>query len=229
MKTRLSIILILAGALIAYMLNDGTAQNSTPPAITANHPAGTVVHCFDGDTFKLKDRRVVRLAGIDAPEVPHGEQKGQLYARKSRQLLRDQAQGKKITLSFPTVHPKDRFGRLVAEAFLENGQSLNASLIEEGAAFFYPHQDLNPEFQEKLKRLQAIAIHEKRGMWEELLSQPFAQEPYIGNRQSLRFFPVDCPELQNIKPRNKVHFGNLMDAFLAGYAPARICIFWPTE
>lgn len=219
----------MACSIAAYLLVDGMSQNTVSGSNGVSHPAGTVVHCFDGDTFKLNDRRVVRLAGIDAPEVPHGEQKGQLYSRKARRFLQEQAQGKKITLDFPSVQPKDRFGRLVAEAFLENGASLNEILISEGAAFFYPHQDLNPAFQEKLKEAQTKAIQEKRGMWEELLTLPLAQEPYVGNRQSMRFFPADCPELQNIKPRNKVHFGNLMDAFLAGYTPARICLFWPTE
>lgn len=32
-----------------------------------------------------------------------------------------------------------------------------------------------------------------------------------------------------MKPRNRIHFGTLMDAFMAGYAPARVCPFWPEE
>ncbi|MDE5879487.1 MAG: nuclease, partial [Desulfovibrio sp.] len=71
------------------------------------------------------------------------------------------------------------------------------------------------------------AIHERRGLWAHLLELPLAQETYVGNRGSLRFFPVKCPEARHIKPRNRVHFGTLMDAFLAGYAPARVCVFWP--
>ena len=47
------------------------------------------------------------------------------------------------------------------------------------------------------------------------------------NKESRRFFPAASPDAQRIKPRNRVHFGTLMDAFLAGYAPARQTNPWP--
>ena len=100
-------------------------------------------------------------------------------------------------------------------------------MIRNGAAYFYPHQDLSPQLQERLRNLQHEAIAGRRGMWAFLLSQPVAKNTYLGNKESLRFFPADCAEAQHIRPRNRVYFGNLMDAFMAGYAPARVCSFWP--
>lgn len=199
------------------------------PATAQDHPDGIVAYCFDGDTFKLKDRRIVRLAGIDAPETAHKDQKAQYYSRQSRQLLESLAKGKTVTLVFPGVSRKDRYGRLIAEAILPDGQSLNDLMIQHGAAFFYPHRDLGPEFQERLKQLQARAIEERQGMWDYLLTLPLARKHYTGNRESLRFWPDWCPAAQRLKPRNREPFGNLMDAFLMGYAPARNCIFWPDE
>lgn len=194
-----------------------------------NHPDGIVTRCFDGDTVKLADRRVVRLAGIDSPELSHKGSQAQYYSRSARQALESLVRGKKVRLEFPGVNPRDRYGRLVADVIMQDGQSANAAMVEQGAAFFYPHQDLNPEYQENLLKLQQDAIHERRGMWQRVLSLPIAQNNYIGNRASLRFFPASCPEAQRIKPRNRVNFGTLMDAFLAGYAPARICPFWPPD
>lgn len=193
------------------------------------HPEGTVAFCHDGDTFRLRDRRVVRLAGIDAPEVSHKGSPAQYYARQSRDIMQRLATGQKIYMEFPGVQPKDRHGRLIANVILPDGQSLNEELVSQGAAFFYPHRDLGPEFQQKLKELQEEAIRERRGMWDKLLSLPLANATYVGNRNSMRFYPADCPDLQHVKPRNQVHFGTLMDAFMAGYAPARTCVFWPTE
>ncbi len=193
----------------------------------ASHPDGIVAHCFDGDTMKLQDRRVVRLAGIDAPEMPRNGKPAQFYARQAKKALEGLARGQKVGLVFPGLNQHDRYGRLIADVRLENGESLNEKLIEQGAAFFYPHQDLTPDFQEKLASLQADAIQERRGLWDYLLAQPLANLNYVGNRASLRFFPADCPAVQTIKPRNRVNFGTLMDAFLAGYAPARVCQFWP--
>lgn len=220
---RLALTLLLA--LFLWVSTAHALQSSAD----LSHPAGTVAHCFDGDTMKLSDRRIVRLAGIDAPEVPHGDKKAQYFSRQAKRLLEDLARGQQIELEFPGIHAKDNYGRLICNARLGDGRSLNEELISQGAAFFYPHRDLLPEFQDRLLELQTEAINERRGMWDKLLEMPVAKKTYVGNQQSMRFFPSDCPEVQTIKPRNRVNFGNLMDAFLAGYAPARICPFWPEE
>lgn len=208
---------LLLAASVAYR------AEAQPSAQTS----GIVAHCFDGDTLKLRDRRVVRLAGIDAPELGHGDARPQYYAREAMAELARLAQGQPVAMLPAGDNAHDRYGRLVADVRLADGRSLNDLMVASGAAFFYPHRDLRPDFQERLRNLQAQAIRERRGLWAHLLELPVAQETYVGNRASLRFFPINCREAQHIKPRNRVHFGTLMDAFLAGYAPARICIFWP--
>jgi len=187
-------------------------------------PEGVVARCFDGDTLKLTDRRVVRLAGIDTPEMGRGNSTW-YYAREARQELDALAKGQKVRLFAAGVKNKDRYGRIVADVRLENGRSLSDLMIERGAAFYYSHQDQNPHLQERLRALQEQAINKRRGLWSYLLSLPLAHLNYTGNRDSLRFFPADCPDAQHIKPRNRIYFGTLMDAFLAGYAPAKACQF----
>lgn len=190
-------------------------------------PDGIVAFCFDGDTVKLKDRRVVRLAGIDTPENGKDGQESQYYAREARLQLEKLAKGKKVRLFAAGVGKKDHYGRIIADLRLEDGQSLNELLVSAGAAFFYPHQDLFPQFQERLRKLQAKAIEQRKGLWQHLLSLPLANRTYVGNQNSLRFFTSDCVFVQKVKPRNRVYFGTLMDAFLAGFAPSRECLFWP--
>lgn len=191
--------------------------------------AGIVAFCFDGDTVKLTDRRVVRLAGIDTPEIQHGQNSAQYFSRAARAILETVTKGRKVTLLVAGSQIRDNYGRFLAELMLEDGTSVCELMIAKGAAFYYPHTDLRPSFGERLLALQKIAIKQRVGMWELLLDQPLAKQQYIGNRASLRFFPINCAEARRIKPRNKVVFGNLMDAFSAGYAPARICPFWPNE
>lgn len=192
-------------------------------------PAGVVARCFDGDTLMLADRRIVRLAGIDAPELAHDGEKAQYYARQSREELTRLAKGRKVRLFAAGINSRDRHGRIVADARLEDGQSLSDLMLSRGAAFYYPHQDQSPQFQERLRGLQEQAVNKRQGLWAQLLSLPLAHENYTGNRTSLRFFPAACPEAEHIKPRNRIYFGTLMDAFLAGYAPARVCPFWPAQ
>ncbi|MDR2574037.1 MAG: thermonuclease family protein [Desulfovibrio sp.] len=211
------------------LAGQGNAPSTPAPrAKNASGAEGVVAHCFDGDTVKLTDRRVVRLAGIDAPEMPHEGAKAQYYAREARRELVRLAQGQKIRLvAVEKGEGKDAHGRAVADLRLGDGRSLSELMVGGGMAFFYPHQGLDADFQRRLLNLQKKAIAEKRGLWARLLSLPLALRNYTGNHASMRFFPADCPEAQRIKPRNKVYFGTLMDAFLAGYAPARICLFWP--
>ncbi|MCR4666368.1 MAG: thermonuclease family protein [Desulfovibrio sp.] len=193
----------------------------------AEENRATVARCFDGDTVKLMDRRVVRLAGIDTPELAHGETAEQFYARQSKKDLEGLVAGQKVLLEEASVGEKDRYGRIISDLRLPDGQSVSDLMVRQGSAYFYPHGDLLPALQERLLKLQREAINERAGLWEELLRSPVAAENYIGNRESLRFFPLDCAHAQKIKPRNRVYFGTLMDAFLAGFAPARVCPFWP--
>lgn len=212
--------------LLAFCLLLCAAQARAMPAQAVESP---VAHCFDGDTLKLANRRVVRLAGIDAPETSRHGQPGQYYSREAKQLLSRLAQGQRVTAVPRGALARDRYGRMVAEILLPDGSSLNERMIAEGAAFFYHHEDLDPEYEERLRQLQNTAIHERRGMWAKLLESPAGLASYVGNRHSRRFFPLDCSDALKIRPRNREYFGNLMDAFLAGYAPARVCPFWPRE
>lgn len=193
------------------------------------NPLGVVAFCFDGDTIKLTDRRIIRVAGIDSPEIKHGQNEAQYFSRESRNILDGLTKGQKITLLQAGEKNRDNYGRIIADVILADGNSVSEVMIKEGAAFYYPHEDLFPELKERLLALQKEAITNRRGLWKQLLDLPLAKHQFIGNRASLRFFPATCPEAKRIKPRNKITFGNLMDAFSAGYAPARICLFWPSQ
>ena len=57
---------------------------------------------------------------------------------------------------------------------------------------------------------------------------PGAQEPYIGNRNSKRFFSKACLRTANISKKNQIRFSDLEEAFRSGYAPARPCGIWPS-
>ena len=213
--------------ILFFLLSLAVAVSPVSAAEPLPKPHGAVAKCFDGDTIKLTDRRTVRLAGIDAPEMDHGAEKPQYYARESFEQLSQLTRGKDVRLAAVDAKGKDHYGRVVADVLLPDGRSLSDIMVRNGAAFVYPHKDLDARFLERLRKLQQEAIADRRGMWAHILALPAAKKTYLGNRESSRFFPTDCPEVQQIKPRNRVFFGTLMDAFMAGYAPARACNFWP--
>ena len=207
------------------------------PVDLAAHAAERVDYCFDGDTLKLGNGHVVRLSGIDTPERAHGDRQAQYYAEESYRLLQRLVLGKNVSLRSISNRPgratgglpTDRHKRLVAEVLLPDGTSVNERMVAEGAAFVYPHKEHPREYTLKLLRLQQEAMATGRGFWKRLLSDPIVDRSYIGNRNSLRFFPADCPETKRINPRNRVNFSTLEEAFSTGYAPARACPFWPEQ
>lgn len=195
-----------------------------------------VDYCIDGDTLRLANGQLVRLAGIDTPELEHDDQPPQYYADESRLLLQKLVLGKNIFLRPVTDSSRhnptliiDRHKRLVAEVVLPDGTSVNERMVAEGAAFVYPHKEHPREYTLKLLRLQQEAMATSKGFWKRILSDPAVERPYVGNRNSLRFFPAGCPEIKRINPRNRIPFSTLEDAFCAGYAPARVCPVWPEQ
>ena len=188
-----------------------------------------VADVIDGDTLRLSDGRSLRLAGLDAPELGHGREVDQFYAREAREALRQLVRGKSLTLRPVSQGGKDRHKRVLAEALLPDGTSVNETLLREGAATAYWHKDLDEAFWQRMYAAQSTALRQKVGLWEKLLRHPVAAHAYVGNRNSRRFFPENCQEARQIHARNRVLFADVRAAFAAGFAPARVCVFWPQE
>ena len=117
---------------------------------------GRVVGISDGDTVSvLREGKAVkvRLYGIDTPE------KKQPFGTQARQAASALAFQQEVTV---TVKATDRYGRLVGEVRLPDGQSLNAAMVAAGMAWWYRPYAPN---ETMLAALQAEAQAAKRGLW----------------------------------------------------------------
>jgi len=89
----------------------------------------------DGDTVWLADGRKIRIIGINTPELARDNKPAEPLARQARdelrQLLDKQA---RIQLRYGT-EKTDRYGRLLAHLFLDNGQNVSEWLLRRGLAF----------------------------------------------------------------------------------------------
>jgi micrococcal nuclease len=117
--------------------------------------SGKVVAVLDGDTIEvLHDGQAerIRLAGIDCPE------KKQAFGMKAKQFTSDLVYGKKVT-----VRPKekDRYGRTIADVFLEDGTWLNKALIDAGYAWHYKAYSKD----QVLSNAEIQAKNSKFGLW----------------------------------------------------------------
>lgn len=85
----------------------------------------------DGDTLRVVDgngrKRKIRMAYIDAPEIP------QAHGTASRDALAAILEGRTVDI---TVFERDRYKREVAQVLL-NGRDINLAQLENGHAWHY--------------------------------------------------------------------------------------------
>jgi endonuclease YncB( thermonuclease family) len=211
---------LFMAALAVFVLFAGLAR--------ADREGGArVVRVYDGDTCRLSDGRVVRLAGVDAPEVAHNGAPAQYYAAASRDALARLVMGRAVHLVV-RGDEGDRFGRVLGDFLLPEGGTAVEALSADGAVFVFWHRDLSEAAFERLLTLQRRAMAQGRGFWPQLLALPAPSRGYVGNAASKRFHAADCPEAARISPRNRVALPDLRQAFARGYSPARECTPWPT-
>lgn len=132
---------------------------------------------FDGDTILLAQGEKVRLLGIDTPEMHDSDkllrdsrrsgesiQAIKKLGRRSYQFTRDLLEGKMVSLEFD-VQRHDKYGRLLAYVYLEDGTFVNARIIEEGYADLMTIPP-NLKYADLFKELLQEARSARRGLWE---------------------------------------------------------------
>lgn len=146
----------------------------------------TVARIVDGDTFELSDGRMVRLIGIDAPEV-HTSRKLNLDVSRSGhdsdviQTLGEQASrhagrlasDKVVELEFDQANAaighQDRYDRTLAYVWVldKSGRRVycvNEQLVADGFAYAYTRYPF--EHQDEYTRLQRSARTNGTGLWD---------------------------------------------------------------
>ena len=109
-------ILALHLMLIAYIL-------AVLPVFGAEK-RGQVRWVADGDTIVLAAGERVRYAGINAPEVAHDGEPGQPYGDEARAFNNKLVMGRWLSFEL-AEESRDRYGRLLAYDFLEDGTFVN--------------------------------------------------------------------------------------------------------
>lgn len=140
-----------------------TREDCTPVATET----GTVLEIVDGDTLRLADGRLVRLAGIEAPKtylMQPGADVGSVV-EAARRALERLAAGKQVMFR-PAEPANDRHGRLLAEVMLADGTSLQEAMISQGLARVRPFSGKLPCL-DSLRASERKARFQHRGLWAE--------------------------------------------------------------
>lgn len=134
---------------------------------TTSHE-GTWVRTKDGDTIVVAvgdKQETVRLLLIDTPESVKPNEKPQIYGKQASKFVKKlMEQNERITLEVgnPT---HDKYNRLLAYVYLEDGTMLNELLVREGlarVAYIYPP---NTQYLDVLKESEEQAKAEQKLIW----------------------------------------------------------------
>ncbi len=153
--------------------SDKPHKNAQVLSIKPGYAWLKVKYVYDGDTIILENKTKVRLSAINTPEIESRYQTGEPVGEQARQWLTKRLKNMKIRLE-TGPEKRDKYGRLIAHVFTEDGSHINALLVKNGLAFITVHPP-NLSYIDTLISAQQEAENAKRGLW----GQPyFAPKPY---------------------------------------------------
>ena len=128
-----------------------------PPAVASTDRC-TVDSVTDGDTLRCGGTPI-RLLLIDAPEMDEGE-----WGQVAKEALTSLAPaGTELRLEYD-VDPSDRYDRVLAYLYLDDGRMVNEELLKLGVALVsvYPP---NVKYVDQLRATQETAVQNRTGLW----------------------------------------------------------------
>ncbi|MFQ5542997.1 MAG: thermonuclease family protein [Nitrospiria bacterium] len=143
---------------------------SVNPLFAANKVfEADVLKVIDGDTIRLKDGRLIRYLGIDAPDLKRKindvwTYAPQPFAEEAAKLNKELVEGKRVLIALdPTLKEHDKYGRLLAFVYIDKIM-VNEELLKRGLA----RTDIPSLFMKHRIRfwsLEEIAWTGKNGLW----------------------------------------------------------------
>ena len=136
------IILIILAAFFANRMEDIKPDK-------AELESYSVIRVVDGDTFVIEDNGIekkVRLIGVDAPESVAPDDYLQESGKQNTEegiivshFVKDLIENKTVYLEYDAAR-EDKYGRVLAYVYLEDGRMLQDILLEKGYAKIATYQ-----------------------------------------------------------------------------------------
>jgi len=97
----------------------------------------SVARVIDGDTIRLEDNRLIRLIGINTPEIDHESGQSEPLAKHARDALLDViSQSRNRIMLQVDEDLQDHHGRWLAHAYNLNGVNIQAVLLQRGLGYW---------------------------------------------------------------------------------------------
>ena len=161
------IMIVILSVLLAVVVIQNiikTAQDKSEDA-KLYHVASVI----DGDTIKINYNgtdTLLRLIGINAPEVNGSYTTAQCYGTESTKYLTDLLAGKDVKIEAdPTQDSTDDYKRLLRYVYLD-GEDIGLNMLSGGYAREYTYNSNKPySKQSEYKDAEVLAKQNKKGQW----------------------------------------------------------------
>ncbi|MFZ2555846.1 MAG: thermonuclease family protein [Minisyncoccia bacterium] len=158
-------------ASVAASIEDDTATTSEEvdeeESTESEQELFDVIKVVDGDTIAVSmngKSETIRLIGIDTPETNDPRTGVQCFGKEATAKLKSVI-GTRVSIERDAGEgERDKYDRLLAYIYSEEGTMLNKYLIAQGYAYEYTYDDAY-KYQKEFKAAQVDAKAKKRGLW----------------------------------------------------------------
>jgi micrococcal nuclease len=161
---------------------------------------GTITMVYDGDTVQVQfttgKKEKIRLIGVDAPETDEEDKKIRLDALFSKRFAFKFLYRKKVRIEYDW-EKRDKYGRLLAYIWTEDGTFFNEFIIMQGFASAYTRFKYKKEYEKMFLEAEKYAKTRGNGLWKK---EPFPLIPageiptHIGQLISCEFI---CDKIED--------------------------------
>lgn len=145
-----------------------TNEKSAATVTTPQYTYYSVVSVVDGDTLKINlngTTETLRLIGIDTPETVDPRKPVQCFGKEASNKAKELLSGKKVRIEKDSTQgERDKYGRLLAYIYREDGLFYNKYIIEQGYAHEYTY-NLPYKYQAEFKAAEKFARENQLGLW----------------------------------------------------------------
>ena len=157
----------------AQILSGNAPEQQTPVQTTQSVSTGNLVYysvssVVDGDTIKVSVNgsvETIRMIGINTPETVDPRKPVECFGKEASDKAKSLLSGQKVRLETdPTQGERDKYGRLLAYVFRQDGLFFNEYMIKEGYAYEYTY-NTPYKYQAEFKAAETEARNSQKGLW----------------------------------------------------------------
>ncbi len=155
-------------AIVQAQVEAENVSTTTPVYPIKTEDLYVVSRVVDGDTIEvIRDnvKEKVRLIGVNTPETVDPRKKVECFGKEASAHAKEILLGQKVKLVSDDTQTKyDKYGRLLAYVYTDDGLFINKHMISEGYAYEYTYR-VPYLFQNEFKEAQVKAQTQGKGLW----------------------------------------------------------------